>query len=334
MLGYANWYSDGIYREIMFFVPFQQLFLLGPVFYLYLQSFLNKSFEFSKKDFPHFIPAIIYLVYSLIIFVTDKIILNEYYFYADGKDKDLAPWYQFAGLFSMVLYLVLSLRYYWAYRKITYETVSFAETISFSWIQRFLSVFLLILVLRVILFILNPEWDKFGSKFWYYCCFSVLFYYVAVSGYSNSVKANIAFQTIDFFDFKSSSLTEENEIVEKEEISDLEEWKEKVERIIKVEKEYEDPELTLTALSQKLGITAKKLSGIINQGFRMNFNDFVNYYRTQAVIEKFAAGEHNLQNLLKIAFDCGFNSKSTFNRAFKKQTSLTPKEFVKENYKN
>ena len=94
MLGYAGWYSDGFYRDIMFFVLFQQLFLIGPVIFFYTQSQLNKSFALSKKDIIHFIPAIFYPLYSIIVFITDKLVLNEYYFYADGRDKDLAPWYQ------------------------------------------------------------------------------------------------------------------------------------------------------------------------------------------------------------------------------------------------
>lgn len=63
----------------------------------------------------------------------------------------------------------------------------------------------------------------------------------------------------------------------------------------------------------------------------MNFNDFVNYYRTEEVIKKLQSGKHNIHTLLAIAYDCGFNSKSTFNRSFKKQTGLTPKEYLIKN---
>ena len=101
MCGYANWYSQKFYREILFFIPFQQLFLIGPVLYFFTQSLLNKSFQLSRKDWIHFVPAGIYLLYSLVVFITDKLILSEYYFYADGRDKDLAPWYQVMGLLSM-----------------------------------------------------------------------------------------------------------------------------------------------------------------------------------------------------------------------------------------
>ena len=60
----------------------------------------------------------------------------------------------------------------------------------------------------------------------------------------------------------------------------------------------------------------------------MNFNDFVNEKRAEAVIEKLKNGEHISNTLLSIALDCGFNSKTTFNRAFKKHTGITPKQFI------
>lgn len=348
MLGYAGWYFYEHYRDVMFFVPFQQLFLIGPVIFFYTQSLLNKSFRLSKRDYIHFVPAILHLIYSLIIFVADKFVLGEYYFYADGRDKDLAFWYQMSGLVSMAFYLILSLRFYAVYKKVAYQAVSFADAILLKWIQRFLATFLVILLLRVLFFVLNPEWGAFGSKFWYYLCFSVLFYYISISGYFNSVQTRLTFQTSLFgndskyllpskTDLENNQPDADDKISVEEsaakvpsEIADLDDWKLKIECEMKIEKAYENPELTLTELAENLEITPKKLSQIVNQGFKMNFNDFVNFYRTEAVIEKFRAGEHDLQNLLVIAFDCGFNSKSTFNRAFKKQTSLTPKEYLKK----
>ena len=85
MLGYAGWYSKKITSEILFFIPFMQVLLIGPVIYFYTKSLLNPSFKISKKEWYHLIPAIAYLIYSLIIFITDKLILDEFYFYADGN---------------------------------------------------------------------------------------------------------------------------------------------------------------------------------------------------------------------------------------------------------
>jgi len=325
MLGYAGWYSQKLYRDILFFIPFQQLFLIGPILYFYCQSLLNKSFKLTKKDWAHFLPAIAYLIYSLVIVITDKLILTEYYFYADGRDKDLAIWYQSTGLISMLFYLTLSLRYYYNYKKIVFDEVSFADSILFKWLMHFFIAFFLILILRVLLFVLNPEWGEFGSKFWYYLYFSILFYYIALNGYYNTIKTTLSF---DVLQFKSqvTSIKEQNAF--KTTLEEIEEWKPKLEKLMLVDRFYENPSLTLSEIANELEIQPKTISTLVNQGFQLNFNDFINHYRIKAVITKLQSGEHNTKTLLGIALDCGFNSKTTFNRAFKKQTSLTPKQYI------
>jgi AraC-like DNA-binding protein len=64
----------------------------------------------------------------------------------------------------------------------------------------------------------------------------------------------------------------------------------------------------------------------------LNFNDFVNLYRIKALMQKLEEREHDIQTLLSLAFECGFNSKSTFNRAFKRYTTLSPKEYIQKHY--
>jgi AraC-like DNA-binding protein len=346
MFGYAGWYSQQPYRNILFYIPFQQLFLLPPVLYFCFKTLLDKSFQFSKKDYIHFIPAAIYLIYSIAIFLTDKVILNEYYFYADGKDKDFSTWYQITGLISLSYYLIESLKTYYKYKTITYNVVSFADSVMFKWAKRFLIAFLLLIAIRIIFFIVNPEWDEFGKKFWYYVCFSILFYYMSISGYTNSILSVTSFKDSPVnsntdLEFEADNNIEtaflltspDNEkLEEKNEIPDLDIWKEKIENLMVVDKMYENPELVISDLSNILGTHSKKISQVINQGFNMNFNDFVNHHRIKALLQKIEEGEHNIQTLLSLAFECGFNSKSTFNRAFKKATSLNPKEYIEKHY--
>ncbi len=331
MLGYAGWYTRQPYRDILFYIPFQQNLLLPPVLYFYIRTLLDQSFSFSRKDWIHFIPAALYLGYSLLVFLADKLILGEYYFYSDGQDKDLATWYQVAGVLFLGFYLVKSLILYQRYQAISYNMLSFADTVMLRWARRFLTAFLLLLSIRCILFIYNPEWDSFGKKFWYYLGFSMLVYYISVSGLLNTVQSHTSLK-----DAKQEDEEKENE-EEKgtpytgptaSELPGLLLWKEKIADIMETEKLYENPELTLTELSDHTGLHSKKLSRIINQGFGMNFNDLVNHYRSQAVIKMIDNGEHTLQTLLGIAFESGFNSKSTFNRAFKKYSGLTPKEYI------
>lgn len=359
MLGYAGWYASGMRRDILFYTPFQQLLLLPPVLYCYVRSLLRPAFKFRKSDYWHFIPAILYGLYSLIVFITDKWVLNAPFFYEDGRDKDFSTWYQLAGFLQMIVYLFACLSTYKKHRKEAYDTVSFAESVVHRWMQRFLVAFLVLLTIRLFYFFINPEWAEFGRKFWYYSCFSILTYYIAVFGYINSATSTIRFpsRAPGLFSggpalFKNSNDRIEvvNEVninrseaehfevnkeqhapeLQKETLAELSEWKNKIEDLLKTGRLFENPLLTLSEMADKLGIQSKKVSRIINQGFGMNFNDLINFYRVGAVVRKIEEGEENLHTILGLAFYCGFNSKSTFNRAFKKHTGYTPKELIKQ----
>ena len=96
------------------------------------------------------------------------------------------------------------------------------------------------------------------------------------------------------------------------------------------DKLFENPRLTLSEVADALGTTQKTVSRIVNSGFNMNFNDFINHYRIESVKERLKNGEHNTITLLGIALESGFNSKATFNRAFKKSTTLSPKDFIEK----
>ncbi|MCZ4222926.1 helix-turn-helix domain-containing protein [Pedobacter rhodius] len=344
MCGYGGWYARLPYRDVLYYVPFQQLFLIPPVLYIYTKSLLDKSFVLTPKEYIHFIPAAIYLVYSFIIFYTDKIIIKDYYYYQDGKDKDFSAWYQISGFISLFYYLLLSLKVYNKYKSLSYQMVSFADAIRFNWIKRFLFAFLLLLGLRALFFILNPEWDKFGSKFWYYLCVAVLFYYISISGYVTHLKSVIPLNTASIFlqddadknevPTEDINKNQEPETVDLE-LKDFQQLKVQIEQVMTTDKVFKNPELTLLDVSHRINVTTKRVSQVINQGFGMNFNDFVNHYRTLEVIELLHTDRLVHFTLLGIALECGFNSKSTFNRAFKKQTRLTPKAYLEKiNLKN
>ena len=76
-------------------------------------------------------------------------------------------------------------------------------------------------------------------------------------------------------------------------------------------------------------LNSSLLSRVINVGYNLNFNDFINGYRIKEVLSKIDDQQHKKVTLLGIALDSGFNSKATFNRAFKKQMGITPIEYIK-----
>ncbi|MEO7311713.1 MAG: AraC family transcriptional regulator [Chitinophagaceae bacterium] len=354
MIGFAGWYDNQPYRDILFYTPFQHLFVIGPVVFFYVQSLLNPSFRFSKKQAWHFVPGILYLLFSVTMFVTDKLVLKRYYFLADGADPDFDAWYQYTGFFSMLVYFVLSLRYYQLYCSVIVQLVSYAEQVLFRWVRNFLLAFLLMLVVRIgfnLLAILVPTLGNYWGTWWYFLSFAIIFYYIAITGYSNAIETKVSFRVQHLLTYKPQLLlqyqprpqTVANAIIEDavfieinseaattsfENTFPLHDWKQKITALFTTGLVYEDPELSLTDLAKRLETNPSVLSKIINQGFNQNFNDFVNRYRVKAVQEKLLAGEQQTQTLLGIAYDCGFNSKATFNRAFKKEAGTSPKDWI------
>lgn len=102
---------------------------------------------------------------------------------------------------------------------------------------------------------------------------------------------------------------------------------------MKVNRYYLDAELSLNSLAKMLGMSIHDLSKIINTGLRKNFNDFVNEFRIKDVTHKMTDPAYDHITLLGIAFDCGFNSKTTFNRAFKQIIGKSPAEYKDERKK-
>lgn len=175
-------------------------------------------------------------------------------------------------------------------------------------------------------------------------------YYIALSAYSNKIKAAVAFRSTGWKNDEIFLLPSSSEFIEEADIEhfphqqlslspslaakdqadsgEINQWKEKISTLLKNDKLYQDPELTLATVAAKAGTNIAIVSRAINTGFSQNFNDYINGYRVEALKELFAKGEHKRQTLLSLAFECGFNSKTTFNRSFKKVTSLSPKQYL------
>jgi len=80
-------------------------------------------------------------------------------------------------------------------------------------------------------------------------------------------------------------------------------------------------------LGEKLGLPAHELSRVFNTVLKKSFNDFNNEYRVMDAIHKMQDPAYANITLLGIAYDSGFNSKTTFNRVFKEMTGKTPVEY-------
>lgn len=96
---------------------------------------------------------------------------------------------------------------------------------------------------------------------------------------------------------------------------------------MQAEKPYLDAELTIDTLAKKIAVPRRHLTQVLSERHEKNFFLFVNEFRIQAVKDALKSPESTGRTLLEIAYASGFNSKSTFNTAFKQNTGLTPSQF-------
>lgn len=333
MSGFAGWYDTQPYREILFYTPFIHALFFGPLLYLYLKSLMNAHYRLQKRDWLHFLPGGLYLVWCLVMVVIDKLILGHYYLMNGDTDPDFDTWYSWAWAASILAYLLLSIRYYRQYLVFSGFEFSFADAASFKWLRNFLYAFAVLTVLLISEHILGLFIDLAYIRAWYYFfAFALITYYMAISAYSAKpiIKLNFEPQLLLAYQ-QPLQLAPPEEAVVYEDASWMEGWKLQVDELMGIQKIYLEPELTLTELAKKLGTNASLLSKVINNSYGQNFNDYVNRFRVEEVIARMTDPQYRHFNLLGIAYDAGFNSKSTFNRAFKKVTGTNPKEYGAQN---
>jgi AraC-like DNA-binding protein len=330
MSGFAGWYDTQPYREILFYTPFIHALFFGPLFYLYLKSLTNVQYQLTRRDWLHFIPGALYLMWCLILVITDQLIVGHYYLMNGETDPDFDAWYGWAWGASILIYLILAIRYYRQYIIFSDFEFSFADAASFKWLRNFLYAFALLTMLLLSEHIVSLFIELVYVRSWYYFfAFALITYYMAISAYSAKpiIKLN----------FERSLLTTYTEPlqliagtvdVSYEDQSWMDEWKCKVDELMTVKKIYLEPELTLTELAKKVGTNASLLSKVINGVYDKNFNDYINEFRVQEAIRLLQTPAYQNFTLLAIAYEAGFNSKSTFNRAFRKVTGKNPKDYM------
>ena len=112
--------------------------------------------------------------------------------------------------------------------------------------------------------------------------------------------------------------------------SQKEDYLQKLIAYVECEKPYYAPELNIMELSNQVKIPVNHLSQVINEKLNVHFLDFINGYRIKEVKEKLADPKLSHFTILTLAYESGFNSKSTFYAVFKKNEGMTPSEYRKQ----
>ena len=326
-VGFMGWYDTFRNTKINYYLISLGL-ATGPLIYYYIKSVSFKDFKFKKKDLLHFIPALIYILVKLFIFAYDSTQAGF-----DQTQNGPAMQYMMENtnvvlstLFTihLLVYLILSFRLYFKFRKILENQFSNTYKLQLKWLMLFLICFSFLFIYNTLQmitegFILDLHWTQ---EWWYQFFSVVIVIYLGVKGYFTPTE-NIAQLDISIPQFQAIKESKPKEIFEQKEALDA------LLQLVEKEQLYLDPNLSLQKLSRQSKIQIGQLSYIINKGTGQNFNDFINAYRVKDITKKLKSEKYNHLSILAIALDAGFNSKATFNRVFKRLTGKSPSDFRK-----
>jgi len=234
---------------------------------------------------------------------------------------------------QMTAYIVLSFQLLTRYQRRIQHYFSNTYSIELTWLKIFLIIYTFLFAYHSIQVVVNSLIvDLHWTQEWlFYFLSGIAILYVGIKGYYTDMSV---VQHIDAQSFLEHVATTDTDIGETnaesyELSSKLQRIKVRIENYFDEHEPYLDPNLTLVGLSIKMGIRREDLSETINKGFHLKFNDFINRHRISTFKAKVAQGQHLKLSILGVAYECGFNSKATFNRSFKKATGISPSEYLK-----
>lgn len=294
-------------------------FLTAPFLYISILYFTSICKKFEPKNLWHFSPFILFFIFRIPFFVIGK------NFEFDEEERKIVFFILRTALpLQVLIYWVLSFVTLQKHLKSIKQFSSSIEKNDLQWLKYFLLILLIIIVtwLNLVFFDLKYLIDL--TPFLYLTSIFFLAYF--------------SLQQREIFDFSESELNELSSIrIYKKNgpkrVSDirLNEIDTKIRLLIDHEKVYLENDLSLPKLAKKISASCNETSFAINELYQDNFYNFINKYRIEEAKTLLLSDRYSQLNILGIAYESGFNSKTTFNTTFKKYVGLSPTEFVKSN---
>jgi len=304
----------------IFFIGTSFIFLAAPVFYLYVKSLAFTDFRLQKKSLLHALP----FLFASLIFVfyfhihssgMKRVILQNGGFLS----RDFWIIYNCVLLTQILIYFVVDLNILKNYRRLIRQKYSSVNNINLSWLSFILYAFIIAWISSVIVFLSENYFWSFLEPlvFLNFFAFFLFFNYIFYKGLTHpEIFSGIEEKP----KYVSSKLTQ----------PDAGNYLLRLNEYMEKEKPFLNPDITLKELSAEISIPARYLSQIINEYIQLNFYDYISKYRIEEA-KKLLAGNSGNKTVLEILYEVGFNSKSSFNTAFKKYTGTTPSRFKKDN---
>ena len=315
---------SGIWAILAFALP-----LLGaPLLFLYIQTITGYGFSLKTAV----IHLSIYPIYVFLLFAFKEMVgveikaMNGFLGFSRQAGM-LTEYYAIPLAISGLLYSFWDLALLRKHMGRIANLFSFDENISLRWLNYVVYSYLMLFLLASFLIFGAIHFDLLSLK----NAFA-----------SVGILLSIMLLAFGFYGFRQTAIFSNTELpvskrrtakasysksgLDQNKIEDL---AQQLSKFMETERPYLNENLNLKTLSETCKLQQAQLSQLINQHFKMNFYDFVNQYRVKEVKVRLSSSEFDQLSILGIAFDCGFKSKSSFNRYFKKYAGVSPSEFKK-----
>ncbi|UCD62162.1 MAG: AraC family transcriptional regulator [Flavobacteriaceae bacterium] len=311
---------NGIVLKLEFLQHIDDGFFLlyGPVIYLYAQGVIYRDFNLTRVKLLHLIP---YFVVTISLLSSRNLLPRTT---EDIINNDLTwQFYLISALMYVhfFVYLGLSYKSLLKYRNIIKNKYSQIVQINLDWLSFSINTFGILTFLSLI----HNFIGLLGNRS--VLLFTLVFLLIFVFYFVNKVILKALRQPEIFAGITQTESTKY--LGSNLTPSQIEEYKNQLLTLLRTKKPYLNPQVSIADLSEKLSISTKHLSQVINQTFDKSFFDFINAYRIKEVQNILKESTDDKLTVLEAMYQAGFNSKSSFNTAFKKETGLTPTEFRK-----
>ena len=307
------------------------VFLQLPIFYLYILSVCYADFTITRK----------HLLHSISFFLVNLVLIPRFYLVDVASKINLLENHknvielQFTHVFlhlQVAFYLILVFAVLRRAKKVYVENYTSASIKSYQWLFRlsmgitiFYAIALVKNVLKFSSYDFISEWIRIllllfelGIISWY------LFKALSFPELFRNIDSKL--KLVEYLVFEESKVAD-MEITEAKYDENLVELK----KYMLEEKPFLNPSLSIKNVSDDIAIPVRELSLLINHKLEQHFFDFINSYRIQEAMDILQDPLKKDITILEILYEVGFNSKSSFNTAFKKKTGITPTSFRKAN---
>ena len=295
-------------------LPLQFSLALGPLIFFYVLKITRTEYKFGLKDLLHFSP--------LLLELGVQIVAIKQSMETGGATYNTPAFHQLNPILQLLAFVSVSIYLFWSLRLIErfYRRQKFIGSdryrLKMRWLRNLLTSFGLLWLLWVPFAATDYFYyhHHLGIQAYYplYLLLAVVFIRIAAFAFSRPAA-----------EFQANTPTSSTPPLPAE-LKKKGAW---LKQVIKTNRYYQDPELSLSSLAEKLELGPHELSRIINTALKKSFNDFINEYRVAEVIRRMKDPAYDGITLLGIAYDSGFNSKSTFNLVFKKMMGKTPADY-------